>query len=63
MVDFVVNETTVKNIAPLSKNITLAAGEKIADDADILAFAQKIVPTGYEADVIVRIVVSEIRTV
>ena len=63
MADFVINEEVVRTIPAFRKTVTLAAGEKIADDEEILALAQKIVPSGYEIDVTVRIKVSEIRSV
>jgi len=63
MADFVISEEVVRVIPTFRKTITLAAGEKIADDDDVLNMAQKIVPSGYEIDVTVRIKVSEIRSV
>jgi hypothetical protein len=63
MADFTINDVNVKTIDPVRKNLTLTAGQKISDDADILDMATKLVPAGYEVDVRVKIIVTSVRTV
>ena len=60
MADF--EETTVqKKVLPrLDLRLELAAGAKIADNADIVAFAQKVVPAGKAALVEVHLVVRQL---
>ncbi len=63
MADFTINENTIRTINPLTKFITLTAGQKLSDDAEILSMAQKVVPNGYEVDVLVRIKIKDIRVI
>jgi len=65
MANFIVTEVITKNIrsAPLIKELTLSAGEKILDNEDILEITTNLVPDGFEMDVIVRVVIKEVREV
>ena len=53
--------TTVRHFPQLVKSLTLTEGQNLSDDADILAFAQKTVPSGKVAIVDVNITVRSIR--
>ena len=63
MADFTVESTSVKTIPRFHKEITLTAGQKLSDDADVLAMDQKAVPAGYEIDVVVVIKPKAVREV
>jgi hypothetical protein len=63
MADLTITETTIKNIPSLVKAITLTAGDKLGDDAQLTAWAAKTCPAGYEIDVNIRIMVKAIRSV
>ena len=54
--------TTVRRLSQLQKEITLTAGQKLTDDADLVAFAQKTVPTGKVAIIDVTITVKQLRS-
>jgi hypothetical protein len=63
MADFVITENTTKHIGSLVKILTLTAGDKIGDDAQLASIASKTVPAGYEVDVRIRIMIKDIREV
>jgi hypothetical protein len=63
MADFVITENTTKHIPSLVKVITLTAGDRIGDDAQLADIAARTVPVGYEVDVRIRIMVKDIREV
>lgn len=46
---------TVQKLPRITKTVKLLAGQKLADDADVLAFAQKSVPVGKVATISVDI--------
>ena len=54
--------TTIRRLPQLTKEITLTAGQKLTDDADLVAFAQKTVPAGKVAIIEVNITVKSIRS-
>ena len=50
------NVTTIThNFIKLNKTLELTAGGKLADDAEVLAFAQKTVPAGKKVSVRIMI--------
>lgn len=63
MANFQITETTrtERSIPRLSKEIILEAGQKLSDDTDILAIAQKTVPAGYRITVNVDIIAVKIE--
>jgi hypothetical protein len=63
MADITVTETTVKTAPDLFKSITLTAGDKLGDDADLTAWAAETCPAGCEVDVRIRVQITAIRTV
>lgn len=63
MSDFEKTTKQVDKLPSIVKQITLAAGGKVSDDADILAFAQRTVPVGKIATVIVSIEVTKLEDV
>lgn len=63
MADFVINEVTTKYVDSLVKIITLTAGDKLGDDAQLVEIAAKTVPAGYEIDVKIKIMIRDIRQV
>lgn len=55
MPNFTINEETIRTITRFSKIITLEAGKKLTDDADLVNIAGKTVPAGYKITVRVNI--------
>jgi hypothetical protein len=51
MADFTIETTTIKKTPLFQKWFTLTAGQKLSDNAEVLALAQKTVPKGYKANV------------
>lgn len=47
MADFTIVEDTKRRADSFHKRITLEAGEKLADDAQLVAISQMTVPAGY----------------
>jgi hypothetical protein len=63
MADITVTETTVRTAPDLLKSITLTAGDKLGDDADLIAWAAKTCPASCEVDIRVRVQITDIRVV
>lgn len=61
--DLTIETTTKRIIKPIRKLLVLEAGDKIANDEEILAMAQKTVPVGYRVSVIVDIKVVKIEEI
>ena len=56
--DLTIENKITKVVKPLRKMIELEAGGKLADDAELIALAQKTVPAGYKAKVMIMINIS-----
>ena len=54
--------TTIRRLPQFIKSITLTAGQKLTDDAELVSFAQKTVPAGKVAIVDVTITVKQLRS-
>ena len=63
MADLEVEESTQRQIQPFVLDVELRAGEKLADNAELLAFAQKTVPAGLKVTARVQIVPLKIEEV
>ena len=55
MADLDVKTQTRKYVDGIDKEIVLNVGEKLADDSELIALANKTVPLGYKVTVRVRI--------
>lgn len=58
MADITIENKITKVVQPLRKMIELNAGGKMADDAELIALAQKTVPAGYKAKVMIMITIN-----
>lgn len=61
MVDFNVSQKTAETYPKLRKILTLKEGERISDDAEVLEFAQRKVPIGKTAKVLVNITIVSLK--
>lgn len=59
MADFEIKQKP--DLPRLSKTVGLSAGQKLSDDAEVLAFAQKTVPADKNAIIQVEIKVIKLR--